>query len=451
MSCRTIFITSFFGLIGRNILSTDTLSILRRRKDLRIVIFTPKEKEVLYRDTFGSNNIIVEGISSGGPPSKLKSFMASVFLNSSDTAARHIHRVIEREQYEKYVRSTFHWFLAKLSRLRFYRRWLRYCDHRLSSWTRFSEYFEKYSPDLIFVTDIFEPDDVELAREARSRGVYVLGMIRSWDNVTTKGLNRIVTDKLAVNTPRIKSEAIKYCDFQKEDITVVGVPHYDAYTEEKRISKELLFKQLNLDSVKKTVFFAAPSDIYTQGDSITEKIVNLLLSTGVQVILRLYIVGHVNLGKIKPIPGRLAIDDPGSGNDFIAADLTGKDAHLADLIYHSDVVVAFASTLAIDAMVFGKPVIFVGFDAVEGRPYWQSLRRFYDYNHQRDLLKSGGVRLARSPQDLANYLKVYLADPAADFEGRKRIIAERCWKLDGGSGKRLAEVILGLIYNGTRA
>ena len=59
---KTIFITSFFGLIARNILSTDILDILRSRKDLRIVIFVPKEKEILYRDTFAGGNVIVEGV-----------------------------------------------------------------------------------------------------------------------------------------------------------------------------------------------------------------------------------------------------------------------------------------------------------------------------------------------------------------------------------------------------
>lgn len=445
MSSKTIFVSSFFGLIARNILSTDVLGILRNHKDLRIVIFAPKEKEILYQDTFSGSNVIIEGVFSGKRAGRLESFITSVFLNSSDTAARHIHRMIERKQYKKYIRSAFHWLLAELSHLRFYRRWLRYCDYKFSSSRRFEEYFEKYRPDLVFATDIFESGDVELAREARLRGVCVLGMVRSWDNITTKGLNRIVSDKLAVNTPRVKSEAIRYCDFQEEDITVVGIPHYDVYTKEKRISKELLFEQLGLDPAKKTVFFAAPSDIYTQGDSVTEKIVDLLLSAGVQVILRFYIVGHVNLGNLKPMPGRLAIDNPGSGNDFITADLTGKDAHLADLIYHSDVVVAFASTLAIDAMVFGKPVIFAGFDAVESRPYWQSLRRFYDYDHQRELLKNGGVRLARTPRELLDYLRVYLDNPAADLDGRKCVIEERCWKLDGQSSKRLAAVVLKLL------
>ena len=444
---KTIFITSFFGLIARNILSTDILDILRSRKDLRIVIFVPKEKEILYRDTFAGGNVIVEGVFGRKRTSMLESFIISVFLNSSDTAARRIHRMIERQQYKKYIRAAGHWFLAKLSRLRFYRRWLRYCDYEFSSRRKFEEYFEKYQPDLVFITDIFEPDDIELAQEARSRGVRVLGMVRSWDNITTKGLNRVVTDKLVVNTPRIKEEAINYCDFEPEDVFVVGIPNYDAYVADERISKNSLFKKLALDPNKKTVFFAAPSDIYTQGDPITKKVVDALETADIQIILRLYIVGSVNLDGIREIPGKLALDDPGQGDNFISADLIGKDAHLADLICHSDVVVAFASTLAIDAIVFDKPVVFVGFDGSNKRPYWKSLRRFYDYDHQKSILETGGVVLAKTPQELLFSVGKYISDPGLDSEKRKHILNERCWRLDGRSGERLAKVIINIMIN----
>lgn len=438
---KTIFITSFFGLIARNILATDFLRILSARSDLKIVIFAPREKKELYDKTFASSNVVIEGIPNQ-KVTRLESLISSIFLNASDTSARCIHRLIERQQDKKYVRFMFHWLLAKTSNFILFRRLLRYSDSRLSAGNRFRNYFEKYGPDLVFATDIFEPNDIDMSREAQSRGIYVLGMIRSWDNITTKGLNRIITDKLVVNTPTIKAEALRYCDFSRENVHVVGVPHYDAYTVGPRISKEDLFRNLKLDPNKKTVLFAAPSDIYVQGDTITSKVVGLLENLNVQVIVRLYVVGKVNLGNIRPIPNKLAVDDPGNGNDFIQAELIGKDAHLADLLYHSDVVVAFASTLAIDAVVFNKPVIFVGFDSEAGRPYWKSLRRFYDYDHQRSILNTRGIRLAKTPDDLIIYVNCYLENPDLDGMGRKKIIEERCWKLDGQSGKRLADIIL---------
>lgn len=442
---KTIFVSSFFGLISRNILSTDVLKILKSEDKLRIVVLVPPAKKDLYQKIYGGDNIFFESI--GSKKKKLMEiYLTSVFLNSSDTSSRKIHRIIEREKRGKYCITMFYWILSKLSHLKVFRSLLRYfCSIFWNPNSEISQCFDLYSPDAIFSTDIFESDDIDLMLEAKKRHIPIIGMIRSWDNITTKGLNMVVSDKLIVNTPKIKEEAIKYCDFNSKDISVVGIPHYDAYVTEQREPKEKLFREFNLDPNKTTVFFAPPSDIYTQGDSVSYKIIKTLLAEDFQLIIRLYIVGKVDLGDIVPIENKVAIDDPGSGINFNNADLTGKDSHLADLLYHSDVVIAFASTLAIDAIVFNKPIIFIGFDGEENRLYWKSLRRFYDYDHQRSILKLGGIKLAKSPEELVRYTKDYLYNPNIDKEGRERILSERCWKLDGKSGERLANVLLEFI------
>jgi hypothetical protein len=438
---KTIFISSFFGLIARNILATDVLKILRNQPDLRIVILAPQAKQALYHREFAATNVIVEGVPDQ-PASRLDRILSAVFLNASDTAARRIHRLREFKRDRRYLNFIARYFLAKAANFQPVRRLLRLMDYWLMPKNKFQSYFEKHRPDLVFATDIFEPHDVNLIRETVSRKIPVIGMVRSWDNITTKGLNRIIPDKTIVNTEKIKEEAVRYNDINPADISVVGIPHYDSYVSEPRTSREELFKKLQLDPRRKTIFFAPPSDIYSQNDTIAEKAVNILQSFDVQLLLRLYLVGNVRLGSIRPIPNKIAIDEPASGADFRQADLTSGDSHLADLLYHSDVVIAFASSLAIDAVVFNKPVVFIGFDGELGRPYWQSLRRFYDYDHQQSILKTGGVRLAKTPEEMIRFVEDYLANPKLDEAGRKKIIEERCWKLDGRSGERLAQAIL---------
>lgn len=438
---KTIFITSFFGLIARNILATDVLKRLKSNKNLRIVILAPEEKGEFYRQEFGSDNVIIEGVKEYRRPFLDKLFSVA-FLNASDTATRRIHRLIERKRDKRYLSFVYHLFLSKIAKSKVVRRFMRWLDYQITPKRFFDGYFKKYSPDLVFSTDLFEPHDIDVMREAKHREIATVGMVRSWDNVTSKGLNRITPDQLIVHTEKIKEEAVTYCDFHPSDILVVGIPHYDNYTAEKRISRDELFQKLQLDPKKKTIFFAPPSDIYSKNDPISEKAVNALKELDAQLLLRLYIVGNVQLGDIRPIPNKIAIDVPGSGSDFMRADLTSGDAHLADLLYHSDVVIAFASSLAIDAVVFDKPVVFIGFDGTLGRPYWQSLRRFYDYDHQRSILNTGGVKLARNQEELVRYVKDYLANPSLDREGRKKIIEERCWKLDGRSSERLANTLL---------
>jgi len=313
---------------------------------------------------------------------------------------------------------------------------------------RYAAYFEKYQPDLVFATDIFNEHDVQVMRGARARRIKIVAMVRSWDNITSHGLNRIIPDKLIVNTPKVKEEAIRYNDIPAENIFISGIPHYDKYVARLRTSRADLFRKLNLDPNKKTIFFAPPSDLYTEHNPVSLQAVKELRNLDdSQLILRLYMVGGINLGDTRPIPGKIAIDAPPQHINFMTADLAPKDdAHLADLLYHSDVVVAVASTLAIDAATLGKPVVFIGFDG-DQRPYWKSLRRYYDFDHQRYLLNTGGVKLADNMGELVKYVKDYLNNPSLDMENRKNINEEFCWKLDEKSGERVGNFLMSQLKN----
>lgn len=438
---KTIFITSFFGLIGRNILATNFLKILRNQPDLRIVIFVPEKKKDQYDKYFGGGNVVVEGVKEL-PESRLERIFAVLFHNLSDTAAWRIHRLISRKRDRCYFLTPVYWVLSKAGYLKIIRRLVRRLDYRFSPKNRYRLFFEKYRPAAVFATDIFHLSDIGVMREAKERGVRIIGMVRSWDNITSKGLNRIVPDKLIVNTESIKAEAIKHNDIEEKNIFVVGVPHYDDYLSGIRSSRQSVLQKLGLDINKKTIFFAPPADMYSENNPVSMQVIKELSRLAdSQILIRLYIVDSVNLGGLQPVPNKIAIDDPGTSGDFTSADLTAGDSHLADLLYHSDVVVAFASTLAVDAVVFNKPVVFIGFDGDE-RPYWKSLRRFYDYDHQREILKTGGIKIAKNIGALSDFVSHYLKNPYLDEAGRRKIIDQRCWKLDGKSGERLARVVL---------
>src|SRR3989344_393749 len=96
---KTIFITSFFGLSARNILSTSILNILSRNANSRVVILAPQEKSDDYRRYFsaGKPNVIVEGVALSNvrseaargiqletaSKSRLERLFFSLFLHSS--------------------------------------------------------------------------------------------------------------------------------------------------------------------------------------------------------------------------------------------------------------------------------------------------------------------------------------------------------------------------------
>src|SRR3989344_5155197 len=174
---KTVFITSFFGLSARNILSTNILDLLSADPETRVIVLAPKTKEVEYRNYFFGNkkNVVVEGVSMNNPAMKtfewasasrslLDRSLFSIFLNSSDTATRRVYRIAERHKRGP-VPAGFYWLLAKAGNWNLFRTLLRYLDYAILSKSYYDEYFEKYRPSLVFATDIFNEHDVNIMRE----------------------------------------------------------------------------------------------------------------------------------------------------------------------------------------------------------------------------------------------------------------------------------------------
>ncbi len=99
--------------------------------------------------------------------------------------------------------------------------------------------------------------------------------------------------------------------------------------------------------------------------------------------------------------------------------------------------------MIIDGAVFNKPSIGVAFDGWEKKPdIYRSVARFMEYDHTQHLLKTGGLWVVRSREELIKAADTYLKNPDYNLIGRKKIAETQSWKLDGNSGKRIADFLL---------
>ena len=142
----------------------------------------------------------------------------------------------------------------------------------------------------------------------------------------------------------------------------------------------------------------------------------------------------------------LVLDHAGAGRLGTYPDRHFDEAALRDLsdtLAHADVVLNCASSISIDAAAVGTPVVAVAFDAEEGPvPYHRSTRRYFDFTHQRHVVRSGGVRLVSDMEALVDEVRAYLNDRNRDSAGRARLAELLCYRVDGGSGRRVAAAIL---------
>lgn len=449
---KTIFISSFNPFILRNLLIGDALKIFKENEDARAVVFVPDYKVNFFRREIGAANIIIEGVKIS-PPTRFDIVFRFLCSSLVDTPTVFINKRVQLDNDGRLLRFFVSWALMRLfSRVLIFKKFVRCLGYLFISKNHYSKYFSRYQPKLVFATDVFNDMDIYLLSGAKSRRIKTVGMVRSWDNLTTKGMLRIKPDKLVVHNTILKEQAIKYNDFHRRNVFVSGIPQYDRYITGSRIDRKNFFNKLGLDPGRKLILFSPFGGRFADTDwqimEILKKLIENKETASAQVLVRFTPNDPVSLGNFIP-DENFYIDRPGRGffaNVTRDQELNEKDMDwLADCLYHSDTVVAGGASIGIDAAIFDKPTILIHFDGLEKKPYWKSVKRFLEYLHPRDIIKSGAMRSVKSVEELKEYLNIYLENPELDRPAREKMLHDQCWKLDGQAGIRIGKFILSLL------
>src|SRR3989338_266884 len=441
-STRTIFITSFNPFATRNILFSDAFKLLSRQSDLRLVIFCPDYKKDYFQEKFGGENVIIEGIKTELVTKQdiIFSYLGRSVIN---TGMLSLHRREIFHRNHKIFNFLFSYFIVFFGYLPFIKKIIRWLDLRTIDGSKLVDYFDQYRPDLVFALDVFHMDDVHFLAEAKKLSIATVGMVRSWDNISGKGLFRMKPDKLVVNNEIIRDEAIKHEDVAMKNIFVSGMPQFDFYFNYQPVSREIFFKTLNFDPKKKKTILVAPHG--SRFFKYDWQIFEILKTMPYQFILRLPPNDKIDFASFKPSEN-FFIEHPGltfQEGVYRDRELSVQDSQrLADELHHCELVVSYGSTIIIDAAFFDKPVVMIAFDGLEKKSYIESEKRYLKYAHMEKMLKTNCCWTADSATSLKKGIETYLAEPALHREGRKKLLEQELWKLDGQSGKRIAEFIL---------
>lgn len=454
---KTLFITSFHSFISKNVLNTGVLRTLRDAQDLRIVIFVPKNKASFFERHYADGNVVIEGVDVARiAGSRINTFFSRLLFLMIDSHYIWYKRVERRDARP----GAFAWvkfyvygaLIRILSGSRTLNRLARSLYRRLTPKGFFAEHFEKYRPSLVFSTDVFDPFDARLLNEAKHHGVKTIGMIRSWDNCYSKGLLAVLPDRLLVNNELIKEEAVTLHDYPAERIAIVGLPQFDAFVNEERTARAAFFRAIGVDPGKRLVVFAPAGTILSDTDWQICEILEKARDEGrLRKDVHFFIRNHpghpADLSRFENRPG-FTVQNPGHVFDTNAknTELDPNDQRfLADLLFHSDLVMYVATSLGLDSAVYDKPQIMIILDGHEKKAYAQSVERYHDEDHMKKLIATGGVRVVRDKDDLIARINAYLENPKLDQDGRERIVKEQLYKIDGKSSERVVSEITAFI------
>lgn len=430
--------------------------VLAADPQVRLVIAAPSYKLDFYKKEFERENVLFEPLPDVREP-VFGRFLNTFAFNLLDTGT------VRRKQYQMYARNgsllkfiSRRFITAVFGNNKFLRGVVRICDSLVPLNKEVLNILNKYRPNLIITPDIILPTDRIFLRAAKRMGIKTIGMVRSWDNLTAKGVIQILPAKLIAQTSQMKKEAMLYADMPERDIAVLGVPQFDHYFKPPKFSRAEFLKSLGIPENRRLVLCAPFFDTYSNASSI--KIINSLaramdagkLPRDLHLLVRYRpesmpedfseekLLRHPNITITLPYSLPFARSNKRPDYEFSESDVE----MLFNSVYFSEVTINTISTLTVDAITLDKPVINIRFDGDPNTPKAYQVNLYTGYDHYNFIENAKAVKLAESMDELIGQINEYLQNPQLDKEGRKKVRDAQIEFFDGLSGKRFAEFIL---------
>jgi hypothetical protein len=338
-----------------------------------------------------------------------------------------------------------------LRRLVQFREWLFNHDRDLSPVV---EQLQHLRTDLIVSTNCQFSEERPYVVAARALGIPTLGCIQSFDNLTTRSILPVF-DHYAVWNGRMRDQVLAfYPDRDPAEVHVTGTPQFDFHRRpECRWPRERLLAQLGLAPEERYIVYAPgalPSDpdVLPQLDRAMRAMSQLSRH---RIVVRPHPADRPErwADVIAAIP-RCVLSWPWRvkpGVPWDAPELIEPvdQARLVSTLVHADACLNAASTITLDAAILDAPVVCIGFAPDRGSADDRLRAQCYHSTHYAPITESGGVRLARSMDQLVEEIAAYVQEPALDREERHRLVAEECGPVDGRAGVRIADLISRLV------
>lgn len=455
---KTIFLSLCRGFLVKNILRSGVLDALKQN-GFRVVVFFDNDGMKIpesLRKEFESDTVILENAPHNTIRKRGHHLFAklSLFLLSSDSTwvyshIGHSNKNMLRGPYWRYLE----YFCARLlCRFSFLKTTARFIEENIFITNAYAAYFKKYQPVLVFSTSMTSTGiDIPLMKEARRYGVKTVSMPKGWDD-TTKIFYRFIPDILLVQNGKMKEAVVRFQNIPAEKVLVTGFPQFDWYKKQDILqSREEYCVSLGLDPQRKLILFGSEGRWAPHGDTIVSLLTKWVSGGELKRPSSLFIRPHFSEAKENPfarfksISDHVVVDDSFTLSDFFKDGWNPGIEEIkkfVNLLYHSDVVITIASTLTLDAACFDKPNINVNFKVLYDPGTGKDVSHIlYAQDHFGWVFETNGVDVAISEEELKAQINHYLIDPSYKREGRKMLRDEVCYKVDGRSSERIAQVI----------
>lgn len=289
------------------------------------------------------------------------------------------------------------------------------------------------TPNLVIGTrSLVNSLDYPLILEAAERRLPVLIAASSWDNFTTKGFFPFPVEKTIVWNRQMAKELVEIFDVEPDRIVLAGYPRVKLLRKSGAVEDaQDYLKQLSLGQYRRFVLHtasyaeltrprpgAAPEE-YRMIREVAEELLKTL-PADTCLLVRLHPYSQSQDEEIFSGLERLHVFVPGRQDRYVERVMSVEDeAHLSAQLRLSECIISMASTITIDALSLGRPIINIRFGPAGENGSSGTIERFYDYNHFRDLLAQVKPPVATDVAQVVAFVHRCMAgnrDPEADLE-----------------------------------
>lgn len=292
--------------------------------------------------------------------------------------------------------------------------------------------------------------------EAQKIGIETIGHILSWDNICSKGHFPAVPKRFIAWGPIMKQELMQEYGIPEEDISECGVPHFDQHhtlCDSNVRDRELC--GIGLNPMKPYLFFGMSAPFFAPHEIdivewLAQQVENNEFGTDMQLVVRPHpqnVSG--NMADPRWLPrlnalrsARVGLNIPRICDSKLAWNMDQEDlAVIVNILNGCAICLNSGSTLSIDALHHGKPVVLTMFDGEYSLPWWGSARRLREFPHYEKLLRTKALRVANDFEGLKELVLLYLKNPDMDSSFRDEALRLECGDRSRNASKRVAESI----------
>ena len=345
------------------------------------------------------------------------------------------------------------------SRSRFFIKMLRNIEnyfflkqHKNDNVKYYKDLFQNIKPDLVIATFPSIIKTIPLFKTSKLLDIPTFYYVLSHDNVTTKKNLTINFDKYFVWNKRNKNELLnQYLFINEQNIEVCGPLSFDWHHNNKisQVNRKSWKEKYNLPIDSKVVLIGtAVERTGAMEPYVLKKLLKNVkdnkINNKINFIVRLHPNDQINrwekiINDHPEIPFIKSMSLKMENGGYISS----KDDidSLTDDILNSEIIITAFSSIALDACRLNKPSIFLGFDEQSGSVNDNLCKEFFYREHIYPQVSNGGVKVARSIEDLTTHINDVIDNNNINFNEIKNTAKAYDPFLDNRASERLIKHI----------